>query len=64
LDGAYLSGACGGVSAISNGDISANPRIVATLADGYHYATVMGNVSGGTGNWYTGSSPIMYGTVG
>lgn len=65
IDGAVAGiGFAGGVSTASNGDNSATPRVTSGgLADGYHYATVVGWVSGGTGTWYASGVPQIYGTI-
>ena len=60
-------GESGGVSLSSSGaDITAGVRVVVgpNLSEGYHFATILGRVSGGVGTWYAGTNHIIYGTIG
>jgi hypothetical protein len=65
VDAIAIAGEAGGNSSSLNADVTAGPRVVVTgLAEGYHYATIMGRVTGSIGTWYSGSTPIVYGTIG
>lgn len=54
----------GGSPGTASGDIPTSERVMRTgLSEGYHYATIFGRVTSGTGTWYAGTNHYLTGQI-